>query len=141
MSTEEWIARLENESKALKVGFARNANSIPVITRTASFTTTVNNITTNYPGFPGSPIPGPERVIVTFNTTTGNETIAVLEMDHDFTGTLQPIIRMVPYANGAQWVVTNDADYLGGGSTRRVTYNFTVLSMVDGSVIVAETTS
>lgn len=141
MKTEQWIQKLENESKALKASFERSANSIPIITKTASFTTSANDITTNYPGFPGYPQPGPERVIVTFDTVTGTETLAVLEMTHDYTDGFQPVVRMVPYSNGAKWIVTNDADYLGDGATKRVAYNFVVLSLIDGAVSVAETTS
>lgn len=117
MNIEKWLARLENESKALKQGFYQPATNIPLHTRSTSITTTPNG---TY---------GTERVLVTFTTHSRKPTIAQLEIKSSSDAASS--VRRTNYANGAQWVV-----YQSGSSPWVPTdYEFVVHSMMDGVLL------
>lgn len=137
MNTETWLRKLESESKALKVASQRSASNLPIYTRSINFATSRNAITINTPG--GTTTQNdPERVIVTYATTNGANTIAKLEMTNDNTNGII-VIHRIPYSGGARWSITN-------GSKDPVTftptnYTFTVQSMIDGTLTASEMTS
>lgn len=72
-----------------------------------------------------------EAVVVTLETTAGTNTLAILELTTN--GTYMPVIRRVPYTGGARWVVTAPPRY-SGGNWQPTTYNFTVQTLVDGTL-------
>lgn len=139
MKTEEWLAKLEAENKALKQVFDRAATSMTVYTKSVSITTTKNSITITTPGSPPSTLEDQERLIVTFNTLTGANTIAKLEIS--CSSTYIPIKRLRPYSGGAQWMVTNSPNRDGSFNWISTTYTFTVQSFLDGTLSVGEASS
>jgi hypothetical protein len=139
INTENWIAQLEDESKALKQGFDRAASNMTVFTKSISITTTKNDITITESGGFSNVSSNQERVIVTFATNNGSNTIAKLEVETS--GTSLPIKRLRTYSGGAQWVITNDPSRDGNYNWLPTTYTFTVQSFLDGSLSVAEATS
>lgn len=136
---EEWLAKLEAESKALKRVFDRTANSMNVYTKSITITTTKNSITITTPGSPPSTLEDQERLIVTFNTLSGANTIAKLETA--CSSTFIPIKRLKPYSGGAQWMVTNSPNRDGSFNWISTTYTFTVQSFLDGVISVSEASS
>lgn len=137
MTTEEWMAKLTAEGNSLKQSFSRTAQSIPVTTKTVSFSTTRNAITiTNSSG--STTYSDPERVILTFDTVNGSSTLAKLEVspDSSYPGLR---VRRAPYSGGARWYVTMNSK----SDTSWVTTNcvFTVQSFIDGTLSAGETTS
>lgn len=139
MNTERWIAKLEAESKALKQVFDRSATSLPVFTKIATFNTTKNLITTVIPGYGPFTQEDQERVVVTFNTTNGSNTIGKLEISTS--NQYLPVKRLRIFSGGCQWVVTNSPNKDSSGNWLSTSYNFTVQSFVDGSITVTEATS
>lgn len=136
MNTEEWIARLERESSALDVAFARNATQVPVYTKSVIFQTSrnVTHIVLLPDGAGDEDLDSPERIVVTLNTTSGANTNAKLELtcsSEEF-----PIVRRRVFDGGAQWIVTNLPDYDSDGNWRPTQYELFVQSFLDGEVIV-----
>ncbi len=80
--------------------------------------------------------PERERVLVTFNSLSGANTNAKLELTtsaSDF-----PIVRRRVFDGGAQWVVSSLPTYDSGGRRVPTHYEFTVQSFVDGVVTVED---
>ncbi len=138
-SVEQQLTDLENESKALKVGFESAATQFPLFTNSKSMATTPNEITTVMNDNSVNKHNDQERVIVTFAAKTGSNTIAKLEMSTS--NPALPVVRRRLYSGGAQWVVTNGPDQAPGGSWKATTYNFTVQSSVDGNITLSEAVS
>lgn len=124
MNIEKWLARLENESKALKQGFYQPATSIPLHTRSTSITTIPNVLS----GFYAQPTNATERVLVTFTTKAKMPTIAQLEMKSS--AGAKSRVRRTNYAHGAQWVIYRDSITPWAPTS----YEFTVHSMLDGEL-------
>lgn len=140
MSIEKQIADLWNESNALSVAYAQAAVKLPVITSNAvNHATTANTITIVPTGGSAINQSDPERVIVTFNTTSGANTTAKLEMTTD--NTSLPIVRRLPYSGGAQWSVTALPKLDGTGTRVTTNYVFTVQSLIAGTLSSADATS
>lgn len=137
MSVEAWLSRLEKESDALKQTFLRSATSLKVITNTLTYQTVRNAITIVFSG--GSNVfNDPERFIVTFDTFTGSNTIARLEMSTDQQYPFVKV-RRLPYSGGARWsVVMNSRDYATWTTTN---CQISIHSLVDGSITVSEVNS
>lgn len=135
MNTDTWLTRLDTESKALKVAFDRNANSLLLKTNSISYQTVRNQITLNYNGG-SSQEDDPERVILTFNTSSGANTIAKLELTVDNVYA-RPYVRRLPYSGGARWqiTITPKSPYAP------TNVEFTVLSLVDGLLSTGEISS
>lgn len=133
---ERQLTKLENESKSLKAAFQQQATLLPVYTDSIDYTTTENLMSFNYGGTPATG-KDPERVIVTFATDSGANTIAKLEIttDNDYL----PIVRRVPYSGGARWYVT--AGSKDEDSWEATNYNFTVQSMINGTLSAVGATS
>lgn len=135
MSTEAWLAKLEEESRALKASFERSANSLLLKTQNIAYQTIRNQVTVSYPG--GSYVQDDaERVILTLNTASGINTIAKLELSVDNVYA-RPYVRRLPYAGGARWSITcaPKSPY----SPTNIT--FVVRSMTEGTLSVAEVSS
>lgn len=123
MRIEKQLAQLEEEIKAIKASFAITAASTPVQTKTITFSTSANIINWSNSS-PYSPLDwetlvalpkatngdcyGVEEVQVTFDCSSGSNTIASLEiMEIDTTSGLMIISsRRVPYSGGARWIIT-----------------------------------
>lgn len=136
MNVESELIKLENESKALKATFERAATTITLFTNGITHTTTQNQMTVVTSG--GTYYQNdPERVIVTFNTNTGANTIAKLEIATDNTDL--PVVRRLPYSGGAQWSVC--AGTKNTSPWQPTNYTFTVQSLMDGALSAAEATS
>lgn len=138
MSTEEWVAKLESESAAMKQGFARPATSIDVLSRTVLYSTVKNAITFTYTGGSTQVVNDPERFIVTYTTLTGANTLAKLEISTDQTSPSLKV-RRIPYSGGARWsVVMNSRDYATWATTNCV---ITIQALLDGNITINEVTS
>lgn len=136
-NTERLLTKLENESKALKATFEQSAMALPVFTTTHAHTTTQNKITIAASGNTYTPN-DPERVIVTFNTNSGANTIAKLEISTN--NAYLPVTRRIPYSGGAQWSVTAGAQS-NGSSWQPTNYTFTVQSLINGTLNSADATT
>lgn len=137
MDTERWIAKLEAEEKALKQAFQQSALKLDVITKNATFSPSRNAITTTYSGG-SSTTNDVERFIVTFNTSSGSNTLATLELSTD--STFLPRVRRLPHTGGVKWMVTAESkDRFGTWSPTN--YVATVESVVDGSISFSEVSS
>lgn len=139
MTTEKWISELEAESKALKQGFDRSASNMSVFTKTVSITTTKNAITITEPGGFTTTSNDQERIVVTFNTKNGSNTIAKLEFTTS--SSYMPIKRLTTYSGGARWILSNNPMTDGSGNWIETTYNLTVQSFLDGTLTASEATS
>lgn len=129
MNTEQRLRELKRELQALKATFLASATQINLFTKTTSFDTKKNSVTVS-----GFTYEDQERVVVTFTTTEGVNTLAKLEISGNYD--LLPYVRRVPYANGARWVVSNAAK-MPGGSWTATHYDFTIQSLVNGTATAA----
>ena len=109
-NTEQWISQLEAESNALNVAFERDARRMPIFTKTANFR------------------PGSGNFFVTYNTTSGADTIAKIEL---FNSSESMFVRprRVRFNGGARWLVLNQLD----GD-----FNIAVHAMLPGNLIVSD---
>lgn len=137
MSVENWLAKLETEAAAMKQGYQRPANTIPVLQNSLTHST-VKNTLIFYSPSGDNVFNSPERIIVTFATTSGTKTLATLELTSN--SSFKPKVRRIPYTGGARWIVTAPAK--GQGTSWEATeYNFTVESMIDGTLSAVRATS
>lgn len=125
------IKNLRREYHALKQAFEANATQINLITRTTSFATKKNECYWDDPNAASYDYTGNERTIVTFDTTSGANTIAKLEISGDYVNL--PEVRRMPYTGGARWVVSTAPEHFGS-DWEATHYQFTVQSLVDGSL-------
>jgi hypothetical protein len=139
MNTEKWLKQLEDESKALKQVFDRSALSMTIFTKTASISTSQNKITVTYPDGSTDSFNDQERIVVTFNTKTGANTLAKLE--YTTTSPFIPIKRLQTYSGGARWMLSNNPNINNSGQWTSAKYDITVQSFLDGTLSVAEATS
>ncbi len=137
MDTERWLAKLESEDNALKQAFQQSALKLDVITKSATFSPSRNAITiTTSSG--NSTLNDVERFIVTFNTTTGSNTLATLELTTD--STFLPRVRRIPHTGGVKWMITAESkDRFGTWAATN--YGVIIESVVDGSISFSEISS
>ena len=129
---EKEIKKLQEEIEAQKAVFEKTALQLPVVTKTISFTTKANPMNIDYGGGTTYSFDGNERVVVTFATSRGSNTAAVLEMTSD--GIMADLkVKRVPYAGGARWVVYSMPNY-SEGNRIDTHYTFTVQSALDGTL-------
>lgn len=134
-SIQKQLAKAEDEIKALKAIFDKNATSLPIFTKTINFSTQENRCEMILPGTSPYQFSGGERVIVEFITTNGINTIADLEYTWSRDDLALPKCRRVPFNGGVAWEINGDADIdLQTGNWKATTYNFTVNSVVDGNL-------
>lgn len=126
MTTEQRIRALRIEANALKQAFMASATQINLITKNLAYSTKKNLI--NQGGFTYE---DQERVVVTYASTEGVNTLAKLEITGDYDTV--PIVRRVPYSGGARWVVSN-APKMGIGGWQATNYTFTVQAVVNGTI-------
>lgn len=141
MSTvEQELTYLEREAQALKASFEQQASQIPVFTNEAEIATTPNLCHYVYP----VPEAGQqadyevyeyERIMVTYDTTSGIDTIATIEVDSD--RDVPPKIRRINHAGGARWIISNSANLENGSDWKATNYKIVIHAIADG-VIMAE---
>lgn len=142
MNSEKQISNLETEIKAIKVGFERTALTMPIFTKSTSITTTQNKLEYDYT-WGGQQFKygqfGVERLMVTFVSSRGSNTIASLEVKANNIEA-SPRIQRINYNGGARWVIVGQPNvvYPNWYST---TYDIVVHSMVDGALTVEEMAS
>lgn len=130
MTVSQIIANLRREYHALKQAFQASTTKINLMTKTLQFSTSKN--TCNYSGGGISfNYEDNERVIVTLTTASGVNTLANLEISGNYDQ--PPVVRRVPYSGGARWVVSN-APRQSGGNWAPTTYNFTVQTLINGTL-------
>ena len=140
VNTEQQIANLENEGKNLDVAHARTATNIPIYTKNVSYSTAANMITVTYPGGSDS-FPDDERIIITFNTDTGANTIAELEvnvLNQNPTAGTWPTVRRVPFSGGAQWLVRVNPNFDANFNRQPTNLDFLVVSMIPGTITITD---
>lgn len=130
---EKELKKLEDEIIAQKAVYEKMATQMPVFTKSVNFTTKANPMVIDYGGGSTYSFDGNERVMVTFATSRGSNTIAALEMTLDgITADLK--VKRIPYTGGARWIVYNMPNYDGGGNRIDTHYTFTVQSAIDGTL-------
>lgn len=130
ITTQILLKQLRREYWALKMAFAATATSIKLTTKTLQFSTSKNACRQSGGGI-AFDYEDNERVLLTLDTPSGANTLAKLEISGNYTEL--PIVRRVPYAGGAAWVVSNAPRY-ASGSWAATTYNFTVQTLVNGTL-------
>lgn len=130
---EAELKKLEDEIEAQKAAYEKMAIQMPIFTKSINFTTSANPMNIRYPDNTNYSFDGNERVVVTFTTSRGSNTLATLELTSDaIKADLK--IKRVPYSGGARWVVYDMPNYDGGGNRIDTHYSFTVQSAVDGTL-------
>lgn len=130
---EAEFRKLENEIEAQKAAYEKMATQMPIFTKSVDFTTSANSMNIRYPDNTNYSFDGNERVVVTFTTSRGSNTLATLEFTSD--GIKADLkIKRVPYSGGARWVVYDMPNYDSGGNRIDTHYTFTVQSAVDGTL-------
>ncbi len=132
MTVQAILKALRREYWALKMAFAATATTIPVTTKTLSFTTSENLCRYVASGSYDYYAEEMERVEVTLDTSSGANTFAKLELSGNATDAY-PRVRRIPYSGGARWIVTN-TPRTSGGDWEATSYVFTVQTMVDGTL-------
>ncbi len=130
MTVSQSIANLRREYHALKQAFQASATKINLITKTAQFSTSKNACNYNGGGINFN-YNDNERVVVTLATASGANTLANLEISGNYEQ--PPIVRRVPYSGGARWIVSN-APRQSDGNWAATTYNFTVQTLINGTL-------
>lgn len=135
MNTEKIIKSIEDELDALKTSFEQSATTMPIFTKSVDLVTERNKLDYKYT-YMGQEFEydmnAAERVLVTFTTSRGSNTIAALEITVD-NAKASPEVRRVDYSGGARWEVIGqpNMNYPNWNPTE---YTFTVHSMVDGTL-------
>ena len=125
------LKKLEDEIEAQKAAYEKMAIQMPIFTKSINFTTSVNSMNIRYPDGTNYSFEGNERVMVTFTTSRGSNTLATLEFTSD--GIRADLkTKRVPYSGGARWIVYDIPNYDAGGNRIDTHYTFTVQSAVDG---------
>lgn len=124
------IQNLRREYREQKAAFSRAATQLNLYTKTLSFQTSANNCRYSGGGIAFN-YEDNERVVVTLTTSAGAKTLAKLEVSAD--SDTPPIVRRVPYANGARWIVSN-APKQSGGSWASTHYTFAVQTLLNGAL-------
>lgn len=136
-TTSQKLKDIRRELQAQKIAQQRSASQIYLHTKSITFNTKVNSCTwteTNPPyvfNYEDN-----ERVVVTLTTPSGVNTLANLEISGNYD--LMPTVERVPFSGGARWYVTTSPRYNWDDHTwRTTTYNFTVQTLVDGTLTAA----
>ena len=128
---EAEVSKLESEIAAQKAIYEKMATQMPVFTKSVNFTTKANPMTITYGGTSYN-FDGNERVLVTFNTSRGSNTVAALEMTTD--GLKADLkTKRIPYTGGARWIIYDLPNY-DSGNRIDTHYTFTVQSAIDGTL-------
>lgn len=129
---EKELIRLEEEIKAQKAAYEKMALQMPTFTTSVDFTTLANPMSIDQ-GSGAYNFDGNERVVVTFTTSRGSNTLAVLEMISD--GLKADLkVKRIPYTGGARWIVYDLPNFDSGGNRIDTHYTFTVQSAVEGTL-------
>lgn len=133
MNAEKELQKLENEIKALKTAYEKMALLMPVFTSSVNFATEANRITATWSSGYTYEFDGNERVLVTYDTNTGANTLATLEMTTDGIA-VDLKTQRVPYSGGARWLIYSMPNYDSNGNRIATNYTFTVHAAVEGTL-------
>lgn len=130
ITTQILLKKLRREYWALKMAFEATATNVRLTTKTLTFSTSKNacHWSGNGQNFDYA---DNERVVLMLDTASGVNTVAKLEISGNYTDL--PIVRRMPYPGGAAWVISN-APRMVGGAWAATTYNFTVQTLVKGTL-------
>lgn len=130
-SIEAQLTALENEARALKIASEQSATNLPVYTDELEFSTSRNELTTTYASGSSYTEDGIERVLISFDTKNGANTIAALELETN--SPHAPIIQRVTYSGGAQWLISAQPNIVDG-EWQPTVYKIQIVSLVTGSL-------
>ena len=129
MNLSQKIKQLRNEYEAQKAAYEQSATKLTVATKNLTFSTSKNLLRYANGGI-NYEYEDQERVQVT-PITNSAATLAKLEISGNYA--TPPIVRRAPFSGGARWIVSS-APRFGSGGWEPTTYNFTVQTLVNGSL-------
>ena len=127
---EKAVSNLESEIKALKNAYEQAALQLPVFTYTNNFRSSLNHMKVIFQDGTEYEFEGVSRIMVTFTSSRGTNTLANLEIDFgDYSeyGVANIHVRRIPYSGGARWII-----YENSGEVKD--YIFRVHSAVEGTL-------
>jgi hypothetical protein len=135
---EKMVKTTEDELAALKSFFQRTATTMPVHTFNTSIDTAENKWSVNF-DYAGNHYEyensAMERVMVTFSTTSGRDTIANIEVSTNNPRAVFPlVIQRVRYSGGARWIICVDVLHDDDWNRLPTHLDIQVNSMVDGTL-------
>lgn len=119
VGTEKWLKRLEDDANGLDKAYQRLAKNLTVETTEANYTSSGQ-----YNSAYGN------RIVVTFKTSGGGNTLAVLGLTSSASNLIQCISRC-KYDDGARWIIVATAN-------NSISYHFQVKSLLKGTISVTE---
>lgn len=119
VGTEKWLKRLEDDANGLDKAYQRLAKNLAVETTEANYTSSGQ-----YNSAYGN------RIVVTFKTSGGSNTLATLGMTSSASNLIQCISRC-KYDGGARWIIVATAN-------NSISYHFQVKSLLKGTISVTE---
>lgn len=134
-TTSQRLKTIRLELQAQKVAFAQLSSTLPLHTENLTYNTKKNACHVHDLWYPGSDYDydGYEQVILTLDTPAGENTLASLEITGNYD--LLPTVRRIPYTGGARWSIISSPRFNPGDhSWLATTYNFTVQTLVDGTL-------
>ena len=131
MNLEKELSKIEKEIRDIKNAFEQTARQLPVFTYSVDYSSPNNHMKITYQGGTSYEMDNlPSRTVVTFDTATGSNTLATLEMQIQGEivqmGMGNYCARRVPYSGGARWIVYN--------SSTPTNFTFVVHSAVRGTL-------
>lgn len=133
-SLQRQLNELDREIKALKTVYDKTATNLPTFTKRLTFNTLENKMVEKYSDGYEYEFSGEERIIVEFRTNSGSNTLADLEFTFSQDGFFVPKFHRIPFAGGVAWEVNGMPDSDEYNNWKATTYNFTVNSVVDGTL-------
>lgn len=117
--TEKWLKRLEDDASGLDKAYQRLAKNLTVETTEADYTSSGQ-----YNSAYGN------RIVVTFKTNNGGNTLATLGLTSSGSSLIQCVSRR-KYNGGAQWAIVATAN-------NSISYHFQVKSLLKGTISITE---
>ena len=119
VGTEKWLKRLEDDANGLDKAYQRLAKNLTVETTEANYTSSGH-----YNSAYGN------RIVVTFKTSGGSNTLAALGVTSSASNLIQCISRC-KHDGGARWIIVATAN-------NSISYHFQVKSLLKGTISVTE---
>ncbi len=117
--TEKWLKRLEDDASGLDKAYQRLAKNLTIETTETDYTSTGQ-----YNSAYGN------RIVVTFKTNNGGNTLATLGLTSS-AGNLIQCISRCKYDGGARWIIVATAN-------NSISYHFQVKSLLKGTISITE---
>lgn len=117
--TERWLKQLEDDANGLNKAYQRLSKNLTIETTEADFTSSGS-----YNSAYGN------RIVVTFKTNDGSNTLATLGLTSNANNLIQSISRC-KYNGGARWIIVATAN-------NSINYHFQVKSLLKGTISVTE---